>query len=289
MDVSIVIVSFKVKDFLKICLTSIYKETQDLDFEIFVVDNDSKDGSVEMVENEFPQVNLVANSKNLGFAKACNQAIKKSCGKYILLLNPDTRVADNAIKKTWQFMERANKSGIAGCKVLNDDGSLQPSIRRFPDLLSHILILLKLHNFFPNLKSLRQYYHTDFYYNKSDTVDQIMGAYFMVRRSMLKQIGLLDEHFYIWYEEVDLCKRAQNKKWQVNYFAETFIYHQKGLSFSRRSALAKQLIYNRSLLYYFFKHHSVLEYIILLFLYPVSILLTAIIQIFGIRKKKKKH
>ena len=288
MDVSIVIVSFKVKDFLKICLTSIYQETKNLEFEVFVVDNNSQDGSVEMVQSEFSQSQLIANKKNEGFAKACNQAIKKSKGQYILLLNPDTEIINNAVYKTWYFMQQKKDAGIAGCRIQNNDGTLQTSVRRFPDLASHVIILLKLHNFYPNIKSIKKYYMSDFAYNETKAVDQVMGAFYMIRREVLKKIGLMDEHFYIWYEEVDLCKRALKAGWKTYFFNNTQIIHQKGKSFGRRSKLVKQLIFNRSLLYYFFKHHNGFSYLVLLLLYPISLIITAVLQLLGIEKKRKE-
>lgn len=288
MDVSIIIVSFKVKDFLKICLTSIYRETKNLEFEVFVVENDSQDGSTEMVQSEFPQVQLLTNQKNIGFAKACNQAIKKSKGEYVLLLNPDTEIVNNAVFKTLEFMKQKKDAGIVGCQIQNEDGTLQTSVRRFPDLLSHIIILLKLHNFFPDFKSIKKYYMSDWPYNETKVVDQVMGAFYMIRREILKKIGLFDEHFYIWYEEVDLCKRALKAGWKTYFYVNAQITHQRGQSFSKRTKLVKQLIFNRSLLYYFFKHHNSFSYLIMLMLYPISLIITAIVQLFGIEKKRKE-
>ncbi len=288
MDVSIVVVSFKVKDLLQKCLSSIYRETQNLEFEVFVVDNNSQDGSVEMVQSNFPRLQLIVNKTNIGFAKACNQAIKKSKGEYILLLNPDTEITDNAICKTWEFMRQKKDAGIAGCKIQNEDGTLQTSVRRFPDLLSHIIILLKLHNFFPNFESIKKYYMSGWPYNETKVVDQVMGAFYMIRREVLKKIGLLDEHFYIWYEEVDLCKRTLKAGWKTYFYANAQIIHQKGQSFSKRTKLVKQLIFNRSLLYYFFKHHNSFSYLVLLILYPISLIITSIVQLLGIEKKQKE-
>jgi GT2 family glycosyltransferase len=288
MDVSIVVVSFKVKDLLQKCLESVYRETQNLEFEVFVVDNNSQDGSVEMVQSNFPKLQLIVNKENIGFAKACNQAIKKSKGEYILFLNPDTEIINNAIIKTSKFMKQKKDAGIAGCKIQNEDGTLQASVRRFPDLLSHIIILLKLHNFSPNFESIKKYYMSGWPYNETKAVDQVMGAFYMIRREVLKTIGLFDEHFYIWYEEVDLCKRALKAGWKTYFFADAQIIHQKGQSFSKRTKLVKQLIFNRSLLYYFFKHHNSFSYLVLLILYPISLIITAVVQLLGIEKKRKE-
>lgn len=286
MDVSVIIVSWNVREELMGCLTSIYRETHNISFEIFVVDNDSRDNSASMVREKFPSVNLIANSKNFGFARACNQAIRKSSGHYILLLNPDTEITDHAIERTVAFMNRLPLVGIAGCRLVNADGSVQPSVRRFPDFSSHLLIMLKLHNFFKENKKIQRYYVSDFDYNRSSAVEQVMGAFFMIKRPLLKQIGLLDEHFFIWYEEVDLCQRALKAGWPTYYCAEATVLHHKAKSFSQRSAIRKQVIFCRSLLYYFFKHRSIAEYVGLLCLYPVSLGLAIVVQILSITKKR---
>ncbi|MBU0597656.1 glycosyltransferase family 2 protein [Patescibacteria group bacterium] len=283
MDVSIIIVSWNVKDHLTRCLRSIFKHTDNLNYEVFVVDNNSIDGSAAMVKSLFPAINLIINKKNIGFAAACNQAIKESKGNNILLLNPDTEITDNAIYKTSLYLRKNIKIGIVGCRILNEDGTIQPSVRRFPDLISHICILLKLHNFFPEIKSVKKYYMTDFKYNSNTRVEQVMGAFFMIKRELLKSIGLLDKHFYIWYEEVDFCKRAVNKGWQVYYYQDANVIHHKGKSFEQVKPVLKQSIFNRSMLYYFFKHHSIFEYLVLLILFPTSLILALIVQLLGIK------
>lgn len=288
MDVSIVIVSWQVKEPLRRCLASIYAHPSTLATEVFVVDNASTDGTVEMVRESFPMVTIIANEKNLGFAKACNQAIKKSTGEFIYILNPDTEVTDGSISALHDFMHSTNDCGIAGCRLVNEDGSLQSSARRFPDLLSHILILLKLHNFFPHLKPIADYYLSDWPHNHTQPVEQVMGACFMIRREVLKRIGLFDEHFYIWYEEVDLCRRALSAGWKTYFYADATILHQKGKSFSQRNPITLQIIFGRSLLYYFFKHSNLYAYAVLLALYPLSIILACGVWLFGIKKKNKE-
>jgi len=145
MDLSIIIVSWRVRDLLEKCLKSIFEQTRDIEFEVFVVDNNSEDGSLEMVKSKFSHVQLIANKKNLGFAKANNQAIKQARGEYILLLNPDTEILNGALEKSLNFMRKNPKIGVLGCQILNSDGSLQPSVRRFPCFLDQVGILLKIH------------------------------------------------------------------------------------------------------------------------------------------------
>lgn len=287
MDVSIIIVSWNVRDQLKKCLQSIQQYTLNVNYEIFVVDNNSQDNAADLIQNEFPNVILIANKDNRGFASACNQAIKKSQGKYVLLLNPDTELKENSILQMINFMEKRNDCGIAGCKIINFDGSVQPSVRKFPDLVSHIFILLKLHNFFLNLSSIKKYYQTKFNYTKEQVVDQVMGAFYMVKHDLLKKIGFFDELYFIWYEEVDLCKVFKNSGFNTYYNPSTEVLHQKGSSFAQVSPLKKQFIFNRSMLHYFFKHSNIFSYLILFVLNPFSLALAGIVQMIGFKKKRK--
>ena len=288
MDLSIVIVSWKTKNFIQKCLASIFREARNLKFEVFVIDNNSGDGTVEMVKNDFPQVKLIANTKNLGFAKACNQAMRQAIGDFVLLLNPDTEITNNALEKLVTFMMENPEAGVVGCKLLNPDNSHQLSVRRFPTFCSHFLMMLKIHNFLPEIKSIKNYYWLDFDYNKTQKVDQVMGAAFMIRTAVLKKVGFLDQKFFLWYEEIDFCKRIKKAGWQVYYFPDAQIKHQKGESFKQQLPLKKQVILNKSILHYFNKHKPKIEYLGLLILYPFSILLALIIQLFNIKKKRKE-
>ncbi|MFA6098457.1 MAG: glycosyltransferase family 2 protein [Patescibacteria group bacterium] len=285
MDVSIIIVSWRVKSQLHACLTSIYSKINNNTFEVFVMDNDSEDGTVEMIKSNFPKVYLIPNSSNLGFAAACNQGIKKSSGEFILVLNPDTQILSQTVEKSVDFMRAQKKCGILGCQLLYPDGSIQPSVRRFPDLFSHITLLLKLHQIFRNLVPYKKYIMSDFDYNNLAPVDQVMGAFFMIKRELLKKIGLFDTHFFIWYEEVDLCLRAKIAGWLTYYYPEAQAIHARAQSFKQKNALSKQIIFNRSMLYYFFKHKNIFEYLALLIIYPISILLALIVQIFKLKNK----
>lgn len=289
-ELSIIIVNWNVKDLLEKCLNSIYQKPQNLDFEVFVVDNASRDGSVEMVKKKFPQVKLMANKDNKGFAQANNQAIKEAAGEFILLLNPDTEILNGALAKMVGFMRKRLDCGILGCKLLNSDGTLQPSCRTFPDLYSQIIILLKLHNFFPKL--VKKYYMLDWLHNETKEVDQVMGACFLIRRKVVEEIGLLDEIFWALFEEVDYCKRAKNKNWKIYFTPEAEIIHHKGQSFNQQKVVAKQKNFNRCLIRYFKKHHSKSSWLILYLLQPISIFLTYLVKIYLIMKlpfKKRKH
>lgn len=290
MNLSIIIVNWNTKNLLEKCLESVYKETKDLDFEVFVVDNGSKDGSSEMVEKKFPQVNLIKNRFNVGFAKANNQAIRKSRGEYILLLNPDTIILGNTLKKMVDFLENHPQVGILGPKIINPDGSLQPSSRTFPTLMSQILILLKLHNFFPWLPPIKKYYMLNWDHSETREVDQVMGSCFMIRKKLIDKIGLLDENYWIWFEEVDFCKRAKIAGWEIWFLSDVSIIHHKARAFEQVSPIKKQIQLDRSMLRYFKKFHSKPAYFILLSLCPLSIFLASLVQLiskFKLIKKKK--
>ncbi len=278
MSLSIIIVNWNVKSLLEKCLESIYKKEKNLDFEIFVVDNASSDGSAEMVKEKFPQVKLITNKENKGFAIANNQGIKQAQGEFILLLNPDTEILDNALEKMVNFMRQYSSCGILGCKLLNSDGSLQPSCRAFPSLYSQVIILLKLHNFFPRL--VKKYYMLNCPHHEIREVDQVMGACFLIRKKMIDEIGLLDEGYRVLFEEVDYCKRAKDANWKIYFTPEAKIIHHKGQSFKKQEIVAKQINFNRSLLRYFKKYHFPAPYLMLYFLQPLSLFLAYLSKIY---------
>lgn len=245
MDLSVVIVSWNVRDLLNKCLKTLFQHNTGNNYEVFVVDNASKDKSAEMVASEFPNVKLIASSENLGFAKGNNVAIKQASGRYILLLNPDTEFVEPMFDKMLAFFKEHPDADIVGCKLLNPDKTLQPSVRSFPTLYSSLVQLLKLHHIFPQQKILKKYLRLDMDYAKTQVVDQVMGAFLMYK----KELGLLDEHYFLWLEEVDLCKRAK----KVYYTPLTSIIHYGGSSFKQVAAVAKQKIFYKSLWHYFKK------------------------------------
>lgn len=291
-DVTIVIVNWNTRDFLKKCLFSIYKYTKKK-FQIIVIDNASKDGSFNMVERDFQDeielgsLIVLKNSKNLGFAKAVNIGIKKANCSYILLLNPDTVIIDNAIDKMIEFMSKDQSIGILGPKLLYNDRTLQPSCRQFPTLFSQILVLLKLHNLFPQFGPIKRYYMLDFKYDIPAQVDQVMGACFLVKRELIEKIGLFDEKYWIWFEEVDYCKRAKQADYQIVYIPYAHVLHHKGKSFGNVSSPLKQIRMNNSLLHYFMKHHTIIHAFVILLFYPISLLLTIPVMLFGLHKPNK--
>lgn len=285
MDVSIVIVNWKVKDLLRKCLESVFRETKGVSFEVLVTDNDSHDGSVEMILKDFPQVTLLANNRNVGFAAGNNPAMARADGEFVLLLNPDTALKDDAISAMVGWMRKNPHAAILGPRLEGGDGKLQPSVRAFPTLMSQALIMLKLHHVLRGFGPLRGYFADGFDYAKAAAVDQVMGAAFLIRRELMNEIGLLDERFFIWFEEVDYCKRAKDAGFQVWYAPVATIVHRGGESFAQAFGTTKQRYFNDSLGKYMMKHRGFLAGLTVILLDPLSMLLAWLVQ--ASRKKAK--
>lgn len=261
MKLSIVIVSYKVKDLLRKNLNHLLKSDIGSDFEVFVVDNNSGDGSAEMVKNEFPEVKLIANSENLGFAKANNLAIARAGGEYILLLNPDMRVFPDTLKKMISRMDSRPDVGIAGCKLITEKGEVVPQIRRFPTLKDQLAVTLKVPHLFPGV--LKRYIPEDLDYETEQEVDTIRGSFFMIRRRMIEEIGGLDERYFIWFEEVDYCKEAKKAGWKVMYTPAAECVDHVGKSFAQVPKGKTQKYFRDSMLKYFRKWHPTWQYWVL--------------------------
>ncbi|MDO9464615.1 MAG: glycosyltransferase family 2 protein [bacterium] len=272
---SIVIVNWNAEGFLKDCLNSIYKSCK-LKLEVFVVDNSSSDKSMEVLENEFPQVKIIKNKENLGFARANNQAIKQSRGRYVLMLNPDTIVLPNALDIMVEFMDEHTEAGACGPKLLNPDGSLQPSCRSFPTLLTTLFEETLLNRIFPKNRVIGEYRMG--YWDHGDIweVDQPMGSALMVRREAIEQVGLLDEQFFIYYEEVDWCYRMKKRSWKVFFLPQAQIIHYGGASCNQDRGINLMEMY-RSLIKFFRKHYGQTSVILLRFLIVYGLLLRTFI------------
>lgn len=287
-DLSLIIVSWNVKDNLRTCLASLFHHLPSGRFEVWVVDNASADGSVDMVKQAFPQVHLIANSTNRGFAAANNQAIDSAQGEVVLLLNPDTELPDDSIMNLLPWMHAHPNLGVAGCHLLHGNGSTQASVRRFPNFRSQAMILLKLHLLFGRLNSVQSYLAADFDYEKEQPVDQVKGAAFFIHRRAIDCIGKLDEGFWIWFEEVDYCRRIWDSGLEVWYTPMASVLHHQGKSFRKVSTLLNQRRMNRSMRYYFKKHHSIVATLGIMALQPLSLLL-ALMATFVPRRLKEAH
>lgn len=255
-DLSIIIVNYNVKEFLKNLLNSLQKAVKNLNTEIIIVDNASTDGSVEEISRVFKDVQIIANIKNLGFGKANNIALEKAKGKYILLINPDTIVREDTFLKMIEFFEANNQAGMLGCKVLNPDGSLQlPCRRSFPTPWVSFTKVAGLSSLFPNNRLFAKYNLTYLDENEVNEVDAISGAFMMLRREVYEKIGGFDPQFFMYGEDLDLCYRTQQSGYKVYYVPHTEIIHYKGES-TRRSNLDETRVFYNAMSLFVKKHFS---------------------------------
>jgi len=256
---SIIIVNYNTGRLLKDCLDSIYRETTRVSFDIWVVDNDSQDSSITIIKQYYPQVNVIENRTNIGFAKANNMALSKCKTDYFLLLNPDTVIRDNAIEKVFKFVDRNPEVGIAGCRVLNEDGTLQLACRRsIPTPHVSFFRLSGLSRLFPNSKVMAKYNLTYLNPKEANEVDAVSGAFLMIRREVVDNIGKLDERFFVYGEELDWCLRTKKAGWTVMYYPDAEIIHYKGECSKSNSRKATFEFYRS--MYLFHKKHFAENY-----------------------------
>ena len=255
MDVSVVIVNWNTREILRDCLVSVYANTKDVEIEVIVIDNGSSDGSVEMVESEFPQAKIIANTENRGFAAANNQGMAVARGRYVLLLNSDTIVLDGAIDKATAFADSHPRAGITGCRILNRDKTLQPSCFMFPSVLNMLLLGTYLPKVFPKSRFFGREQMT--WWDRSDVreVDVVTGCFMLVRREAIEQVGLMDEQFFMYAEETDWCYRFKEAGWQVMFTPDAEINHLGGASAEKvRAKMVLQ--WRKSMLLFFRKYKS---------------------------------
>ena len=213
--VSVIIVSYNTKDILRNCLQALFTHSTGIDLEVFVVDNNSTDDSALMVQSEFPSVRLTANTQNVGFAAANNQAFEHATGRYIILLNPDAYIRPSSIQHCIEFMDRTPQCGLCGGKIISPEGHIEPSARRFPNALYKLLTLSGISGKFPTSPILNHHEFGGFAHDRPIEVDWVPGTYTIVRKEMLDAIGFFDNRFYLYYEETDLCLRAKKAGWKV--------------------------------------------------------------------------
>jgi len=285
---SIVIVSWNVKDLLRRCLTSLAADTpgggpatpagasergvvpperlvtapvrqpgEGPEVEIIVVDSASRDGSPDMVREQFAQVRLIASDSNLGFVKANNRGVAASAGRYVLLLNPDTEVPGGVLAGMVTYMDQHPDIGALGPKLLRPDGQVQPSRRRFPTLATAFLESTVLQAWFPHSRVLQRYYLQDRSDDEEQDVDWLVGACLLIRRETWEQVGPLDENIFMYSEELDWCRRAKAAGWRVTYVPWATVVHYEGQS-SSQVVPARHIYFQSSKVYYFRKYHGVL-------------------------------
>lgn len=254
MDLSVIIVNYNVKEFLQNLLHSIEKASANLSKEIIVVDNASDDGSVEVIREKFPYVNLIENKINVGFGKANNQGLAVAKGKYILFINPDCIVSEDTLDKMISFFGGHSDCALAGCKILNSDGTLQLACRRsFPGPWTSFTKVTGLSNLFPKSRIFARYNLTYLDENKTYEVDAVSGSFMMMRKTVYDNVGGFDEQFFMYGEDLDLCYRIQKAGHKVFYVHSTQVIHYKGESTKRSNLDETKLFYDA--MHLFVKKH----------------------------------
>jgi len=249
-QISVIIVNWNTKKALEECLYSIFAGKHGIDFEVIVVDNASTDGSPEMVKKLFPEVVLIESHTNLGFAGGNNLGIKNSCGKFVLLLNSDTIVPPYSFDRLVDKLRSAPRVGILGCDLRKRDGSREFYSGHFPTLWSEFCTVLSGVPFAGYL--FRQRFNRDY----EQELDWVKGACMLVRSEVFADIGLLDDGFFMFSEEVDLCKRAKAKGWKVLYTPDVQVIHQQGESTKQWGSCWEMVAVEQSKLRYFEKHYG---------------------------------
>jgi GT2 family glycosyltransferase len=240
MDLSIVVVNWNTRDLLRACLQSIEGTIERLDYQVIVVDNDSADGSADMVAAEFPHTTLIRNADNVGFARANNQAFKFCTGRHVLLLNSDAELLPGTAERMVRALDAQPRTGIVGVQVLNPDGTFQASYADFPGVLGELLLATKLAT---RLRGATYPYYAEAQSQLDCSVDWVSGACLMARRSAIEDVGPLDETYFMYTEETDWCYRFKRRGWSVRYLASAQVLHWGSQSSRRVPERRRSLVY----------------------------------------------
>ena len=250
--ISVVIVSYNVCHLLDECLDSVERALDGIEGDIYVVDNNSSDGTVETLQPKHPQVHFISNKENVGFARANNQAIRQSDAEYVLLLNPDTVVYEPTIKGCLDFMDAHPEAGGAGVRMLTREGTVAPESRRA--VPTPWVAMLKMLGF------TKRYYMSHLSWDQPAQIEVVSGAYYLLRRKALDQVGLLDENFFMYGEDIDLSYRLLKGGWQ-NWFLPFDIVHYKGES-TQKSSFRYVHVFYQAMLIFFRKHYGHLSFLL---------------------------
>lgn len=253
-DLTIGIVSYNNKELVRKCISSIYDSQPEISYEIILVDNNSADGTVQDIKKEFSEVKIIENATNLGFAAANNRAISESKSRYFLMLNPDTVVLKDSLDNLVRFMDSHPEAGAAGPKLLNEDGTTQHSCKKFLDLKTAFFIDTLAGLLFPNFE--KRYRMNDFNYGKTAEVDQPMGACLLVRRETINKVGLLDERFFFFFEEVDWCYRIKKSGWKIFFVHNSEVFHYKGQGYKDENVSERIFLWHKGKYKFIEKHYG---------------------------------
>jgi O-antigen biosynthesis protein len=279
LQVSIIIVNYNVKYFLEQCLYSLYKSLQNIAAEVIVVDNKSSDGSIPYLKDRFPEIIFIENSRNEGFSRACNIGAEVAKGDYILFLNPDTILPEDCITKCIQFLETHDDAGALGVRMIDGQGRfLKESKRSFPSPLTSLFKLFGLSRIFPTSKTFAKYHLGHLDELKTNEVDVLAGAFMMIKKEVIQHVGLFDEQFFMYGEDIDLSYRIQQAGYKNYYFAGTTIIHFKGESTRRGSLNYVRMFYN-AMRIFVNKHYGGARAGIFNFLIQVAIFFRALLSV----------
>lgn len=251
--VSVIIVTWNSAADIRRCLDSLAAEKGDLSLETMVIDNASKDATCEIVRQSSLTVTLVANSANLGYAHAVNQGLGRATGRYVLLLNPDTVVRDRSLERMVSYLERDARIGALGPQLVNEDGSIQPSCREFPTYSILLWECTGLSRLFPHHPVFGRWRMGCFDHRTTREVDQPMGARLLIQREVFEKIGLLDERFPLFFNDVDLCRRIKQGGFRIAFLSQARVMHRRGGSTSQ-SRVQAILASHRGMLRYLYQN-----------------------------------
>ncbi|MSU75483.1 MAG: glycosyltransferase family 2 protein [Candidatus Magasanikbacteria bacterium] len=254
MDISIITVTWNSEKHIAEQIRSVISACSGISFEQIVVDNGSGDGTIEIIEKNFPSVKFIKNNHNAGFGIANNQAVKMALGEYVLFLNPDMRLTDGSLAIWLKWMGERPKVGISGCRLVTEDGglNLEAMPRRFPLVWDQLLVILKIPHVFPSV--LNHYLYRDKDFSKEQNVDSLRGSCMLVRHELIEKLGYaFDPRYYIWFEDVDLCREAKRLGFEVAYTPIVSATDAVGKSFKKRNVFWKQFQLIQSMLKYFWK------------------------------------
>ncbi|MCK9417952.1 MAG: glycosyltransferase family 2 protein [Nitrospirae bacterium] len=258
MDISVCIVNWNTKELLANCINSLQEKTAGVSYEVIIVDNNSADDSVDMIRQRYPQCKIVACTENIGFTRGNNRCLQEVTGKYVLFLNPDTILATNALYGMFQFMESNHDVGAVGCKLLNQDGSIQyVAARTFPTLWNQFCYLMMLDRLFPTLRMFSAIELSYWDHQDSREADCLTGACIFTRKQVMDRLKGFDDALFMYADDVDLCFRLKKEGLKIYYLASEAIYHLEGQSSKKRSEMFfSSLTQRESNHYYFLKHHG---------------------------------
>lgn len=272
-DVSVIIVNWNTRDILRDCLMSVYEQTTGIAYEVIVVDNASSDGSAAMVKYVFPQVILIENTENKGFAAANNQGMRIAKGRYILLLNPDTLVLDGAIQKTVAYADSRPDVAVTGCQVWEDESTIQRTCFCFPSVPNLLFQKLGLCRLFPKSRLFGREKMVDWNRDTERRVDVVSGMYMLVRKEVIEQVGLMDEDYFVYAEETDWCCRFRKTGWKCVFTPISRIIHRDGGSKSTEQISVRMFVQQqKSLLIFFRKQRGVMSWLSAKAIYMISML-----------------